>query len=273
MLQFFPMLACCLLGGVIGSFLALVADRWPRGEDIVLAPSRCRACGQRLGPANLVPVVSYCLQRGRCVWCRARLPGDLLLAELGGAGIAVLALTGATDASGMVALAMFGWALLLLALLDARHLWLPDAITLPLAIAGLAAAAILPEPTLESRLIGALLGYGALEGLRRGYRKLRGREGLGGGDPKLLGAIGAWLGAAALPGVVLIAALIGLAWAGAERMRGRPAGGLVPIPLGTALAGSALLWLAFALSGLAVQSAAIVLSNKIATALSYSGHW
>ena len=245
MLQTLPTLGACLIGSVIGSFVALVADRWPRGEDIVVAPSQCRACGRRLGPANLVPVLSYCLQRGRCAWCRAALPVDLLLAELGGAGIAWLAVTRAADWPGMIALAVLGGALLLLALLDARHLWLPDAITLPLAVAGLAAAAILPEPTLVSRLVGAVLGYAALEGLRRGYRRLRSREGLGGGDPKLLGAIGAWLGAPALPGVVLVAALAGLAWAGRERLRGRPVGAL-PIPLGTLLAISAMCWLAFA---------------------------
>ncbi len=247
MLQTVPTtLTSWVVGSVAGSFLALVADRWPRGEDIVVAPSRCRACRQRLGAASLVPVVSYCLQRGRCGWCRARLPIDLLLAELSGAAIAGIALVRAPDLASMAALAIFGWALLLLALLDARHLWLPDAITLPLAVAGLAVAALLPEPTLAARLAGALLGFAALEGLRRAYRAWRGREGLGGGDPKLLAAIGAWLGAASLPGVVLVAALLGLAWAGLERLRGRPSGGGVPIPLGTALAVSALLWLAFA---------------------------
>lgn len=238
------MIASCLVGSVIGSFVALVADRWPRGEDIVLAPSRCRSCGHRLAAANLVPLISYCWQRGRCAWCRARLPGDLLLAELGGAAIAALAVSVAPNWSAAAALAIFGWALLLLGLLDARHLWLPDAITLPLALAGLAAVAILPDPTLASRLAGALLGYASLEGLRRAYRRLRGREGLGGGDPKLLAAIGAWLGAAALPGVVLGAACAGLIWAGLERLRGRPVGGIVPIPLGTSLAVSALAWLA-----------------------------
>lgn len=252
--QFLQILAICVVGSVIGSFVALVADRWPRGEDVVRAPSQCRACGRRLGAANLVPVLSYCLQRGRCVWCRAALPGDMVLAEVGGAAIGWLALARAPDWPGphiiaIAALAGFGWALLLLALLDARHLWLPDAITLPLALAGLAAAAVLPEPTLAGRLAGAVLGYGALEGLRRGYRRWRGREGLGGGDPKLLGAIGAWLGAGALPGVVLIAACAGLAWAGMERLRGHPAGGTVPIPLGTALAVSALFWIGLAPPG------------------------
>jgi leader peptidase (prepilin peptidase)/N-methyltransferase len=174
-----------------------------------------------------------------------------LLAELGGAAIAGVAVARTSGPIGshvvaIGALACFGWALLLLGLLDARHMWLPDALTLPLALAGLAVSAILPEPTLAARLAGAGLGYAALEGLRRAWRRWRGRDGLGGGDPKLLAAIGAWLGIAALPGVVLIAALGGLAWAGLERLRGRPAGGTVPIPLGTALAASAWVWLALA---------------------------
>lgn len=251
-------LTTCVLGSVIGSFVALVADRWPRGEDIVVAPSQCRACGHRLRPANLVPVVSYCLQRGRCAQCRAPLPADLLLAELGGAGIAWLALAHTSDLANApdlvagLALAIFGWALLLLALLDARHFWLPDALTVPLTLAGLAAAALLPEPTLAARLAGATLGYLSLEGLRRGYRWWRGRDGLGGGDPKLLAAIGAWLGAASLPGIVLLASLLGLAWAGAERLRGRPAGGIAPIPLGTTLAIAALLRLALPAEALRV---------------------
>lgn len=237
------------VGSVVGSFVALVADRWPRGEDVVAAPSRCVSCGRRLGPRNLVPIVSFCLQRGKCTWCRARLPIDLLLAEVAGAAIALVVVAHAADGAGMLALAGLCGALLLLALLDARHLWLPDAITLPLALAGLAtgpgALTLVNGPTLIERLAGAVLGFGALEALRRGYRALRGREGMGGGDPKLLGAIGAWLGLAPLPAVLLGAALLGLGWAGLQALRGRLAGGEAPIPLGTALSVSALLWLAF----------------------------
>lgn len=240
-------LAACL-GATVASFVALVADRWPRGEDIVATPSHCRACHRRLGPLNLIPLVSYCVQRGRCSACRAALPIDLLLAEIAGVAIALAVAGRTTEVPAAIALGGFGAALLLLALLDARHLWLPDAITLPLALAGLAAGpgalALVPGPLLEERVAGAVLGFAALELLRRGYRALRGREGLGGGDPKLLGAIGAWLGVAALPGVVLGAALCGLGWAGWQALRGRPAGGEAPIPLGTGLAIAALSWLA-----------------------------
>jgi len=230
-------------GSVVGSFLALLADRWPRGEDWVATPSHCTACGHRLGPAQLMPLVSYVVQRGRCIWCGVALPADLWLGELGGAIVAAIAVARGGDAAGIAALALFGWAMVLLALLDARHLWLPDAITLPLILLGLGAVWVLPHVDLLERAAGGAIGWAALEALRQVYRRWRGREGMGGGDPKLLAAIGAWLGIAALPTVVLGAALFGLGWAGIQAMRGRPAGGTAPIPLGTMLALAALAWL------------------------------
>jgi leader peptidase (prepilin peptidase)/N-methyltransferase len=237
-------LLALLTGSIVGSFLTLLADRWPRGEDWVATPSHCRACGHRLSAAQLIPLISFAVQRGRCAWCRTPLPADLWLGELGGAIVAVIAVGAGGNPAGIAALALFGAALLVLALLDARHLWLPDAITLPLIVLGLAAAWVLPDIAWPERAAGAALGWAALEGLRRTYRRLRGRDGMGGGDPKLLAAIGAWLGIAALPGVVLTAALCGLGWAGLQALRGRAAGGTTPIPLGTMLALAALAWLA-----------------------------
>ena len=248
------------IGAVVGSFVTLVADRLPRGEGWATGRSSCRSCGHVLGPLELLPLVSLAVQRGRCARCRIPLPADLWLGEVGGALVAAIALERGGDVAGMLALAAFGWALVLLALIDARHLWLPDAITLPLAGCGLAAALVLRlsvigadigsdigpalGPDLGQRALGLVLGWAALEALRRGYRLLRHSEGMGGGDPKLLGAIGAWVGASALPMVVLAAALMGIAWALIQAARGRPAGGTTPIPLGTMLALAALGWIA-----------------------------
>jgi leader peptidase (prepilin peptidase)/N-methyltransferase len=233
-----------LIGTIVGSFLALVADRWPRGEDCIALPSHCNACQRKLGPAQLIPLVSYVWQKGRCVWCGARIPHDLWLAELGGGIVAVIAATKGADPAGVSAFALFGWALVLLALLDARHLWLPDAVTLPLLASGLAASVVVQAPALWQRAAGAAVGWATLEALRLTYRHLRGRDGLGGGDPKLFGAIGAWLGIAALPTIMLLAALAGLGWAGLQATRGRPAGGTVPVALGTMLALAALVYIA-----------------------------
>ncbi len=229
-------LLAAVIGMIIGSFLGLVADRWPRGESVIGAGSKCIACGMRLRPWHLVPVLSFLIQRARCSRCGAALSIDLLLAELGGGVVALLALHSGESVAAMAALAVLGWSLLLLALLDARHLWLPDALTVPLCLAGLASAAVLPALTLPERLVGAAAGFVSLELVRRAYRWLRGREGLGGGDPKLLAAIGAWLGAPALPMIVLCAALLGLGWAGLLVLRKAAIDGATPLPLGTLLA-------------------------------------
>ncbi len=124
--------------------------------------------------------------------------------------------------------------LLVLAAVDAASLRLPDALTLPLAAAGLALGPLAPV-SLPDRLIGVAGGFGSLALLEYGYRRLRGRSGLGLGDAKLLAAAGAWLGWRALPGVVLLASAAGLAWA-APRVLARGGRALrEPIALGPPL--------------------------------------
>lgn len=228
-------IALFAVGACVASFLALIADRLPRGETVVRGGSRCRACGRPLRPFELVPLLSYIVQRGRCRRCRARIPADLPIAELAGGVSTLLAAGSSNGSAAQAATVMLCWALLALALLDWRALWLPDAITLPLAVAGLAAVAALPEPGLADRVAGATLGFAALEALRLAFRRLRGHDGMGAGDPKLLAALGAWLGWSPLPLVVLIAAVIGLMFT-ALRHRAGSATAREPIPLGTALA-------------------------------------
>ena len=174
-----------------------------------------------------------------------QLPFDLLVAELGGGAVAMLATGSANSLAEAATLAVFGWSLLLLSLLDFRHFWLPNAVTLPLCLAGLLSSWVLPQPLIEERLAGMLFGYGSLTLIRLAYRRWRGHEGLGAGDAKLLAAIGAWLGVAALPGVVLAAALLALAGVGFCQLRGQHIDGTTPIPLGTSLAISAIGALAY----------------------------
>ncbi|HEX8263303.1 MAG TPA: A24 family peptidase, partial [Allosphingosinicella sp.] len=132
--------------------------------------------------------------------------------------------------------ALFGWWLFLLAALDVEQEWLPDRLTWPLLAAGLAAAWGGFGPTLESRLIGAAAGFAGLFLIARLYRRLRGREGLGGGDPKLLAAIGAWLGWTQLPFVLVGAGLLGLAALLVRRLRGEAVAPTDRLPLGALMA-------------------------------------
>jgi leader peptidase (prepilin peptidase)/N-methyltransferase len=140
--------------------------------------------------------------------------------------------------------ALLGWQLLLIAVVDAEHQWLPDCLTLPLLATGLAAASFLPLPTLRDSLIGAAAGFASLWILSRAYRRLRGREGLGGGDPYLLAAIGAWTGWIALPGVLVWASTAGLSLVAARRLTGRTVSASDRLPFGVFLAiGAWLTWL------------------------------
>ena len=90
--------------------------------------------------------------------------------------------------------ALFGWLLLPLALLDARYMWLPDPLNVVLALAGLLLAGPLLEVSLLDRWIGAVAGGLVLAGIAAAYRRVRGSDGMGGGDPKLVAAIGCWIG-------------------------------------------------------------------------------
>ncbi|MGF7147896.1 leader peptidase (prepilin peptidase)/N-methyltransferase [Sphingomonas zeicaulis] len=236
------------LGLVAGSFLATLAVRWPEGRGIAIGRSTCDACGQPLRWFELVPLLSFAAQRGRCRRCGGRIDARHPLIEVAAALIGAAAMIAAPGLAGLAG-ALFGWLLLTLATLDVEHHWLPDRLTIPLAAAGIAVGAAGVSPTLVNRLIGAFAGFGTLWLIATAYRVLRGRIGLGGGDPKLFGAIGAWLGWQMLPFVLLLAALAGLAAVVAMRLRGATVTGTTRLPFGALLAVAAFpVWLVTAAS-------------------------
>ncbi len=176
----------------------------------------------------------------------ARLP----MLALGGAVLGVWSGLGQPSTAAAILTALFGWQLLLIALVDAEHFWLPDRLTFPLAATGLIAAALLEEHRLVDAVIGATAGFAALWALAVAYRRLRGREGLGGGDPFLLGAIGAWVGWEGLPAVLLWAGLAGLSVVAGRAAGGRPLSAADRLPFGVLLAiGGWLTWSLGPLSG------------------------
>ena len=125
-----------------------------------------------------------------------------------------------------------------------KHHWLPDRLTATLAVSGLTAWLLQDPPALLDRLIGGLLGYASLALIAVIYKSLRNRDGLGGGDPKMLGAIGCWLGWQALPLVILGASLVGILVAISWRLRGKNVTADTMLPLGSLMAVVAFpLWL------------------------------
>lgn len=220
------------LGAVIGSFLATVLIRWPEGRSAVRGLSHCDRCGERLRAAELVPLISFLWARGRCRRCGGTIDPRHIGMEGAGALVGAVAFAADFGMFGMIS-AILGWWLLLAAALDAEHHWLPDRLTVPLIPAGLLVALLGSGPDIGERLIGALAGFLVLAAIAVVYRRLRGREGLGGGDPKLLAGIGAWLGWQQLPFVLLGAGVVGLGAVLLLRIAGRPFATTDRLPLGS----------------------------------------
>lgn len=231
-------------GLLAGSFLGLVSLRLPAGEPIVAGRSRCGGCGRPIAPWRLIPVLSYLLSRGRCALCGAVIPRRYPLMEAACAAIGAVAALSQPSALAAVLTALLGWQLLLLAVVDGENFWLPDALTLPLLVTGLGAAALLADRALLDSVIGAAVGFAGLWLLGRLYRVTRGREGLGGGDPFLLAGGGAWVGWVGLPSVLLWSAVAGLSVVAARLLTGRAVSGADRLPFGVFLAiGIGLTWL------------------------------
>ena len=188
-------------------------------------------------------MLSYLVLRGRCRSCGAPIGRFHIEVELAALGVAVWAAC-LSDGTLLWASCVLGWMLLAASWIDAVSQRLPDVLTLPLIVLGLTEAWALEPDALLDRGLGAVLGYAVFRALAVAYRRVRGREGLGQGDAKLLAAGGAWVGAAALGHVILAAAIAGLGWAVLLRLRGRQMDAATRIPFGPFLAlGIWLAWL------------------------------
>jgi leader peptidase (prepilin peptidase)/N-methyltransferase len=228
----------------VGSFLGVLITRLPRRQPVILGRSVCTACGHPLAWRDLVPLASWLLLRGHCRYCNGRIGPFYPAIELAALAPAIWAAAVAADPLLLWVTSGLGWCLLSLAIIDAQHEVLPDALTLPLILAGLAVAALLDPAAWPAHLVGCLAGNFAFVSIGWLYRRIRKREGLGRGDAKLLAAAGAWTSWEGLPSVVLIAAVIGLASALAMRGRNRELALDSRIPFGPGLClGLWLVWL------------------------------
>jgi leader peptidase (prepilin peptidase)/N-methyltransferase len=182
-----------LVGACVGSFLNVVVYRVPRGRSIVRPRSACAGCGGLIAPYDNIPLLSWILLRGRCRRCKAPISPRYPLVELATALLAVACLAQfGLSAKAAVSFALLS-ALLAVALIDWEHMLIPDAISLGALALGLAISPWF-GPGLKASLLGAVIGGGLLLVVALGWEKLRGIEAMGGGDIKLMAAVGAFLG-------------------------------------------------------------------------------
>ncbi len=220
-----------IFGLMVGSFLNVVIHRLPKmmerewhnnclelqGKDVPEQPkytivtprSACPKCGHNIGAMENIPILSYLILGGKCKGCKTGISVRYPLIE---------ALTGALIGAvaykyGYTFATLFAWifvlALITLTFIDLDTQLLPDDITLPLLWLGLLFNLNIGFTDLKSAVIGAMLGYLILWTVYWAFKLVTGKEGMGYGDFKLLGAIGAWFGWQLLPAVILLSSVVG----------------------------------------------------------------
>ena len=251
--------AAAVIGLCVGSFLNVVIHRLPKmmergwadqcaelaGHEPAAAPrydlmvprSACPACGHAIPAIENIPVLSWLALRGRCRACQAPISPRYPVVELVAGALAVAAIWRfGAGWTGLAACALL-WTLLALAFIDADTQLLPDDLTLPLLWGGLLANLFGLFVPLASAVIGAIAGYLVLWAVYWLFKLIRGKEGMGYGDFKLLAALGAWLGWPMLPQIVLVSSVLG-AVGGILMIVLKGRDKAVPMPYGPWLAGA-----------------------------------
>jgi leader peptidase (prepilin peptidase) / N-methyltransferase len=231
-------------GPFIGSFLSVLVVRLPKGEDVVVSSSRCRSCGKALSAFQIVPIISWAFQGGKCGACGARIGWLYPAIEVSAAIVVLWAATLGMSSVMFWATLVLGWTLLTLAVMDVKELILADALTLPLIAAGLALVALQVPDALLWHALGAASGFALMIAVAIACEALLGRKALGLGDAKLMAAAGAWTGIAGVGTVLLYGAALSLGLVAALRLTRRTSEADRPIPFGAGLAaGCWLTWL------------------------------
>jgi leader peptidase (prepilin peptidase)/N-methyltransferase len=224
-----------LLGTVIGSFLNVCIWRLPQGESVVYPPSRCPACGTHIRARDNIPVLGYLLLHGRCHSCGGRISLRYPAVELLTGLAAMLLLFHFGPSPPLAAYGVFVGALIVITFIDIDHQIIPDVISLPGIAIGLTCSVLGYGVPLLDSVVGVLLGGGLLYLVAVGYHAWTGREGMGGGDIKLLAMIGAFLGWRGVLVTLLLGSFTG-AILGIVLIAARGADSRLPIPFGPFLA-------------------------------------
>ena len=231
-----------LAGAAVGSFLNVCIYRMPLEQSIISPGSRCMACGSDVRWFDNIPIVSWFLLRGRCRQCGAVFSIRYPLVELLTACLFLLLFLRFNLSTSFFVYALLVASLIVVTFIDFDHQIIPDEISLPGVGLGFLASFFLPEPGWSSSLLGIVAGWGSLALVFYSYLWLTGREGMGGGDAKLLAMLGAFLGVKAVPFIIFSSSLVGTV-AGLSIMVLQRKGRHLAIPFGPYLAFGAVLYI------------------------------
>jgi len=205
-----------IFGAVVGSFLNVCIYRLPKGESVVFPPSRCPGCGSGIHWYDNVPVISYLLLRGRCRSCRAAISPQYPLVEAINGLLTLFLFMRFGLSFAFAVLFLFCSALVVITFIDLEHQIIPDVISLPGIAIGFVASFFIEDLYQvdkilgwQSSLIGILVGGGSLYLVATLYQLFTGKEGMGGGDIKLLAMMGAFFGWKAVPFIIFVSSLVG----------------------------------------------------------------
>ena len=263
---FFFTLTCTALGLIVGSFLNVVILRLPKmmeqswrqecSELLDQPPpeephltlshpgSQCPGCGTPIKPWQNIPVISWLALRGQCALCGMRISARYPFIELVTGLLSGLSAWQFGFGPEALSALVLIWVLIALTGIDMDTQLLPDSMTLPLLWMGLGVNLFAVWTPISSAVMGAMLGYGSLWSVYWVFKLITGKEGMGYGDFKLLGALGAWFGWQAVPLMILLSSFVGAAL-GIGILIARRQGRDTPMPFGPYLAGAGLLTLFF----------------------------
>jgi leader peptidase (prepilin peptidase)/N-methyltransferase len=232
------------LGAIIGSFLNVCIVRLPKRESLIRPPSHCPLCNKPIAFYDNIPIISYIVLGGKCRYCKNRisLRYPVVEALTGLMTVALFMRYGPTVQ--FLLLTLFSAALLVITFIDLAHQIIPDAISVPGILVGFGASFLIPMVSWPESILGILVGGGLLFLIAVGYKWITGRDGMGGGDIKLLAMMGAWLGWKAIPFIILASSLIGLLIGGGSGLLLKK-GLRARIPYGPFLATACLIYIFF----------------------------
>jgi leader peptidase (prepilin peptidase)/N-methyltransferase len=237
------LIVAAVFGAVVGSFLNVVILRLPKDEESISFPgSHCPKCKQPLHWYENIPIISYVALRGKCRSCKVAISWQYPLVELSMAVLSAVLYQRFAFCFEFVFYFVFFAALLVIIFIDIHHQIIPDRISLPGILIGFAGSFCNELVTWQQSALGILLGGGVLYAVAYGYHAITHREGLGGGDIKLLAMIGAFLGWQSLLYVVFSSSLVGSVVGIAAMVKQRK-GGQTRIPYGPFLALGAISYL------------------------------